>query len=57
MEQELSYEEWAGKLTPADLEGKGTGQSLTKEELAKAIETLKNAPKGKYICSPNLSSN
>lgn len=57
--EELSYEEWQGILTPEDLEGDGVGKSLTLEELRKAAEILDKAAtlKSPYIASRYLASN
>ena len=56
VEDELSYEEWAG-LPPIDWDSPSLGISLTPEMIDKAIEVLMDTPKGKLIISPYLSSN
>ena len=55
MEDELSYEEWAGLLDASDLES-GAGDVLTIEHIHKAMEILDKAgePRGTYYASPSL---
>ena len=58
MEEELSYEEWAGlPIIDWDSLEQGEGTSLTPEMLNSAIEVLKDTPKGKLIISPYLAGN